>query len=78
MFGNSSGFNKFPVLKLRPLGVSGNTALVFGFASMGIAWYFCQISGAFLPRIPGASILSPQGRIPMDLTPDELLEKQKE
>lgn len=77
LFGSKSGFNQIPVLKVRPLGMSGNAALVVGFATFGVSWYLAQVSGRFLPRAPGL-IYSPQGVIPMDLTPDALLEKKKE
>ena len=68
---SASTFNRYPVLKVRPYGISGNTYLLIGVVSLITTTYFVQKSGYLIPRVPGGGIRSPQGRIPMDLTPNK-------
>ena len=46
-------FNKYPPLKVRPFGVSGNAMLGFGTAFFILSASICQQTGWFLPRGTG-------------------------
>jgi len=46
-------FNKYPPLKVKPLGVSGNAMLAFGTGFLLVSATICQLSGWFLPRGTG-------------------------
>ncbi|XP_039265315.1 uncharacterized protein LOC120340976 [Styela clava] len=67
----SSGFNKYPVLKNKLFGISGNAMLASGFSFFLVAVLVVQKSGYLIPHTIGPG-LSPVGRIEIDLTPDEL------
>ena len=74
---NGSGFNKSPVLKVPFCGLSGNAWLFVGFTSLVVTVFLAQKGGALIPPTPGwGGIFKP--KIPgMDLTPDELKNKDE-
>ena len=75
---NGSGFNKYPVFKLKHYGYSGNTYLIIGAVSLVFTTWLAQTTGSLFPsQLPGWGGLFSVKGIPMDLTPDELLERRK-
>ncbi|CAK8684383.1 uncharacterized protein LOC143473195 [Clavelina lepadiformis] len=73
----SSGFNKYPVLKVRPFGMSGNMLMTVGLATLAVTIFVVQQSGYLIPRVPGMGIRSPRSiGMPMDITPNELKAKE--
>lgn len=70
-----STFNNPPRKVIKPFGIGGNALIAIGASFLLVAIVTVQKSGFLIPHVIGPG-LSPVGRLEIDLTPDEL--KQKE